>query len=233
MVKIAIIDSGLNIKSVPGNQLNVSGLTIYKKPSGDIEFKHGDYNDTIGHGTMCLRIIHAYIENAVYFIVKIFDTKLRTNQKVLVAAINYCIKQQVDVINLSLGIRAEHASRSLVKICELAHRRKIIIIAADHNEGKVCFPACLPSVIGVGSTTFNNGENIIYRNGSPIEFYTNAGSVVNKFNGADSTSFSCCRITGHVARIISEKGNIGAEAVRKELIEMAVKTVPGAAIENS
>ena len=67
-------------------------------------------------------------------------------------ALEFCIEQKVDVINLSLGSCGSTSSRlkELQQVCERAIQRGIVIFAADNNiSGKKSYPANFENVIGV------------------------------------------------------------------------------------
>ena len=70
----------------------------------------------------------------------------------IIHALEFCIEQKVDVINLSLGSCGSTSSRlrELQQVCERATQRGIVIFAADNNiSGKKSYPANFENVIGV------------------------------------------------------------------------------------
>lgn len=226
MVKIALIDSGADIVMAGINSMHVSGTRIYKDEWNEIRFEEGNIHDTAGHGTKCLSILSAYAPDELYCIVKIFDDQLITDAKVMAAAINYCIAANADVINISSGIASIYIPDELAEACDLAYSRNIIIVAAAHNQLRTSFPACYPTVIGVGNVYLDSEEEIIFQQGSAIEFYTCDHPPGDKFFVTYGSSFSCPKITGLVAQLIKAKGRIGFAATRQSLISLASAAAP-------
>jgi subtilisin family serine protease len=89
-LRIAVIDSGVN----------PSHPHITRIDGG---WPENDFLDRLGHGTAVMAAIQEKVPDAEYFAVRIFDRELRTNIDTLLAAIQWSIDHQIDIINLSLG----------------------------------------------------------------------------------------------------------------------------------
>ena len=103
-VSIAVIDSGVNAEPPQVGRV-VGGVRI--DLAGEVS---GEYVDRIGHGTAVFAAIEEKAPGAELFAVRVFEDRLRTSVRALVAAIDWAAEQRVRVVNLSLGtVREEHA----------------------------------------------------------------------------------------------------------------------------
>jgi hypothetical protein len=146
-IKIAVVDSGVHSKEV-----KVAGG--YNTLDGEDTKKWNV--DEEGHGTHCAGIVAGHISaigakgaapEAQIFSVKVMPGGFVSD---LVEAIEWCIKEQVDVISLSLSVT--DASAVLEGVIRDAYDRGITCIAAVGNDASyVSYPAAFPTVIAVGA----------------------------------------------------------------------------------
>ncbi len=100
-VRVAVIDSGVN-----ADHPHVGGI------AGGVAIEGEDCLDRLGHGTAVAAAIHEKAPEALLYAVKVFDRKLSTKIEVLSQALEWCIAQRMDVINLSLGtVNPAHRER--------------------------------------------------------------------------------------------------------------------------
>lgn len=218
MIKIGIIDSGIDKINWNGKS-NIEGIYL-KKDYGakEVHFCE-DISDQIGHGNDCFKIISSIISDASYYIIKVFGKDLVTDTDVLAAAIQVCIDQHVDIINISAGVKADEMPELLRIVCDRAYYNDTIIMSAQHNQGSRCYPANYTKVIGVGAVNLVSGERFRYVCDEDIEFYTSAADMFpNGTAWSQSTSFACAKMTGYAALILKHKGKIKFEQLRTELI---------------
>lgn len=150
-IKIAVIDSGAAALTHPdlGNIRNGKDLTEYP-PTEQWT------NDTVAHGSHCAGIIsgstdargvRGFAPDAELHILKIFPGGHFSD---LIEAINYCINNSIDVINMSLG--GPEVSAEVTRALSLARQNGIVCVAAAGNSGgKVQFPGTSPDVLTVGA----------------------------------------------------------------------------------
>lgn len=141
-VRIGIIDSGVN-PSHPHVGNIVGGVTI--TPDGPDEI----YIDHIGHGTAIAGLIHLMAPEARLVVVRVFERKLATTVNTVLAAIDWCVNNQIDVINLSLGTtnpNHKHLFEAAIRRTRAAN--SVIVSAADMGQ-QPGLPGSLPGVIGV------------------------------------------------------------------------------------
>ena len=96
-IKVAIVDSG--IKDV------VNGITIFYDGE-KINKYDDDYDiDLINHGTLVANIYKNFNKNVELYSVKIFHDELTCTIEELIAAIEWCIEKEVNVLNISCGFK--------------------------------------------------------------------------------------------------------------------------------
>ncbi len=141
-IRIGIIDSGVNPNHPHVGNI-VGGATI--TPDGPDEI----YIDHIGHGTAVAGLIHLSAPEAQLVAVRVFEGKLATTIHTVLAAIDWCANNQIDLINLSLGtINPNHKHLFEAAIRRSRAANSIIVSAAD-MDGNPGLPGSLPGVIGV------------------------------------------------------------------------------------
>ncbi len=149
-VRIAIIDSGTSVEHPDLTGRITAGCDV----SGPVE---GSWRvDTVGYGSHAAGIIggsdNGYgivgvVPEAELHSCKIFPGGRFSD---LIDAIDYCIEQRIDVINLSLG--NPQPSQVLAYKIEQARQAGIAcVVAAGNSAGNVCFPASMPTVLAVAA----------------------------------------------------------------------------------
>ena len=152
-VRIGMIDTGVN--SAHPHVGNIAGgVTI-----GTNRETPG-YEDGLGHGTAIAALLHQQAPEAQLIAVKVFDRTLATSRDAVIRAIDWCLQNEIDIINLSLGT-ANSAHRSefeyavrRIRACGRA------IVSAHGINGTLALPGCLPGVIAVVPNT--TGKDVIH-----------------------------------------------------------------------
>lgn len=222
-MKIAIIDSGIDRNHKKLSSANIQGVSI--KELEDNDFLIEEYfQDNLGHGTACASIIHKICPSAQLYAIKIFDNELFISEKVLCRAIRWCIDNDINILNLSLGIETNSSKEILYKICQEAYNKNIILIAAANNDlSKECYPAHFSTVFGVTSGSNKNINGYGYINNSNIEFVAK-GTLQrvawfnNGYNVVQGSSFACAHFTGIVANAIINSPDLTEIPVIKDYL---------------
>lgn len=142
-VSVAVIDSGVN----PGHP-HVNGVAggVRIDLAGDAS---DDHVDRLGHGTAVFAAIQEKAPGADIFAVRVFEDRLRTSARALVAAIDWAAERRMRVVNLSLGtLRKEHGGPLGEALERLAAAGGVVVAAAE-ADGQRWWPGSLPSAIGV------------------------------------------------------------------------------------
>lgn len=156
MVKIAIIDTGIDIEQL---QCRTIVEDAYIIDNNLIPVKVFDRsNITEQHGTICARILEKYLayNNVDYSIIDINafyakDNKssLYTEVDKLTSALELCLELKVQIVSLSLGIQIIRNIKKLENAVKKLELNNTIIIAAGDNNKKIGLPALYSHVLGV------------------------------------------------------------------------------------
>lgn len=149
-VRIAVIDSGADVRHPDLRDRVRAGVDLVGGEPG------GWSADAAYHGSHCAAVIagaddgHGVVGFAVEAEVhacKIFPGGRFSD---LIEALDYCVEQRIDVVNLSLASR--HASPLVAAKIEQARQAGVACVAAAGNDGgPVGFPGTLPGVLTVAA----------------------------------------------------------------------------------
>lgn len=145
-VRVAVVDSGVH----PGHPHIgpvAGGISI----AADGTLLEGEeaYLDRLGHGTAVTAAIQEKAPHADYLAVRVFHAGLRATTGTLIRAIDWCIDQGVDVVNLSLGTVNSASRPAFTAAAARAQAAGVILVAAREASDEPCFPGCLPNVVSV------------------------------------------------------------------------------------
>jgi hypothetical protein len=172
-VKIAIIDSGIH-----------AGHPHVGAVAGGVSFVSDDYIDRLGHGTAVAAAIRERAPDAGLYAVKVFDRRLSTRTEILVRALEWCVAEGMELVNMSLAAPSLPPVRGLPVV--------------------VTIPVVLSSAIAVlpdetcsrGAFYFHEG---VFR-ASPYPRSIPGVPVVRNLHGA---SFAVANMTGFVAAALT------------------------------
>ncbi len=195
--KVGIIDSG-----VDKNHPAFKGKKVFTTTFLD------DLSDKVGHGTHLAGIIMNAGPEAEIHSYKFTDGKTGKLSGVI-RAINQAVKDEVDLVNLSLGLSVN--SSALQESIELLRNNNILIVAAagNQNSNQEFYPAALNGVISVAALT-NDGEKLPNSNyGKWILYSTDGQDVFSlapeaQYRYLTGTSQSAAVISGLIAKFATE-----------------------------
>ncbi len=184
-----------------------------------------------GHGTACAGIIRQIAPTAALYDVRIFDESLTADGSALLAAIRWTIEQRMDVVNLSLGTTDVAFRDRLAEICRQARDAGVILVSAEHNDGRESYPAVLPDVVGVTGDKVRGHYGYYYRPGHAIECVARGDAqrvcwIDPPYVMVSGTSFAAPHITGIVALIRQAHPGASLEQVRELLQANALQGTP-------
>ena len=165
-IKIGVIDTGINL-SHPDffNQDNVMRF------SKGYDFVEGDTvpQDTNGHGTQVTGIIAAdgqlkgIAPNVEIFSYRVSSDGESVPSDLIIKAINQAVNDDVDIINISLGVNMTH--NKIDQAVNNAIRQGVVVVAAAGNSGPdestIGSPARNPNAITVGATYNNQDSSMV------------------------------------------------------------------------
>ncbi len=199
-MKIAIIDSGIHFGHPHVGHI-AGAVQITAAGEGD------DAVDRLGHGTAVAGAIREKAPNAELYAVKVFDRRLATNIDVITRALEWCCRNAMDLVNLSLGTHnPEHHDRFLRAIGE-----DLLVVSAAG-----ALPGSLPAVIGVAADpdcprdSFRYHDRIFHA--SPYARPIPGVAMERNLHG---TSFAVANMTGLIVRTLESSGRAN---IRETLI---------------
>ena len=198
-LRIAVIDSGVN----------PSHPHITRVSGGWVGLPEKDFLDRLGHGTAVMAAIQEKAPDAEYFAVRIFDRELRTNIETLLAALQWSMDQDVDIINLSLGTsNPAHAEKFAPFLS-----RAIIVSPAG------AYPGDLPGVIRVAPDPRCPRDQ--YRAEGEMFYaspYPRPMPGVPREKNLNGVSFAVANMSGLVARACEDLTDRSHKSVRSKLV---------------
>jgi len=213
---VALIDSGVNAHHSHVQQI-AGGIHFFLDDEQQVQ-TNLEYADKHGHGTALAGIIRAKAPEAALYAVKVFHDHLATSYPVLEAALDWSVRQEMKIVNLSLGLTNPAHKKSLAKIVLEAERRGIIIVAGSPPERADFLPACLPGVVSVAAAPECGWNEHFMATESSVAF--RAHKDPRPLPGAAQTqnyighSFATGHITGTLAqRALADPGLTPASAV--------------------
>ena len=132
-VRVAVIDSGVHLAHPHIGRV-----------AGGAAFGPSDasYADALGHGTAVMAAIQEKAPEAEYYALRVFHSALRTRVEHLIEALEWCLDNRIDIVNLSLGTaNPDHAHRFETFLRKAG---QLTLIAATGS-----LPGTLPGVIAV------------------------------------------------------------------------------------
>ncbi|MEW5685574.1 MAG: S8 family serine peptidase [Pseudomonadota bacterium] len=215
-VRIGVIDSGVFPRH-PHIGPVVGGVAIL--PEGEVSDDPRAWLDRIGHGTAVTAAIQEKAPAAEIHAVKVFHDGLKTSGATLVRAIDWCVAQRLDLVNLSLGSTNPAHRELFAQAVERAAAAGVTLVAARQNGEDLCYPGALPGVVGVGldwdvsrdryDLRAVDGASVCYASGYPRPV-----PGVPAQRNLSGISFAVANVTGLLAARLSGSGDGGPAAVQ-------------------
>jgi subtilisin len=203
-IKVAILDTGIDERH-PCLAPNMrAGQSFVPHETSTM-----DHN---GHGTHCAGTVAAAFTGAgvvgvapaaSLYPVKVLDSQGSGNFSWLIAALDWCIENEIHIASMSLG--AAMAPTAVSQMCDVAFAEGVLLVAAAGNSGdRVGYPAAFGSVIAVSAIDAANMIAGFSCRGPEIELSapgvdvlsTVPGGGFSRFNG---TSMACPHVAGAAA----------------------------------
>lgn len=166
---------------------------------------------SFGHGTMTAGLVHLIAPNAKIMPLKAFTADGGSDLYNILRAIRYAADHGANVISMSFEIA--QSSPALQNAIQYALSKNVTIVAASGNDGQqiLVYPAAYNSVIGVGSTSNQDGKSSFTNFGTNAVYVAAPGEgVITTFPGGHyaagwGTSFSAPMVAGEAALILQAR----------------------------
>jgi hypothetical protein len=214
-VRIGIIDSGVHTEHPHvGNICGGVGITSSVRDSSFV--------DRLGHGTAVAALIHQRAPFAELFAVKVFHDSLAANLATILTAIDWCIDQGMDLINLSLGTTNENHRAAFASAVACGRGKGAVIVSAAEMHGVPALPGSLPGVVGVlADTAMTAGEfGTQFRHGKTVYTaspYPREIPGVPREHNLHGISFA----VAHITAILANLWNLSASLNEPDLLLQA------------
>jgi len=158
-----------------------------------------------GHGTMTAGIVHLVAPQAQIMPLKAFNANGTGYASDVLRALYYAVNHGAKVISMSFDFTSP--SQELAAAINYATNRGVICVASAGNDGSMetVYPASLPNVIDIASTSNNNTPSAFSNYGAPPVLLSAPGEAVmttypfNTYAAGWGTSFSAPLVSGTVA----------------------------------
>ena len=211
MIKVAILDTGIDLDH-PDLWRNIKGgiNTLRPRKSAD---------DDNGHGTHLAGTVAA-IDNdfgvigvgpEIYlYAVKVLDKKGEGWLSDLIDALDWCIDNKIQVINMSFG--SLEGNQSFHDAIIRAHQAGITMVASAGNNGEdsglIEYPAFYPETIAVSAIDQYDGFASFSSYGPQIDLTAPGVNIISTYKKGFyatmyGTSMSAAHVTGTVALILT------------------------------
>lgn len=229
---VAVIDSGIDVayyRSHP--DMFTDTFSCVSVSNGRYSFSNLFPDDSNGHGTMVVDLIHTLYSKSKFLVLKILNQDCLATTSSLAAALNFLCTQHVDVIHMSISvIQKDDKTAEITRLCNKLSQQGKIIVCSVENRKKESFPASLPSVIGVAGGIFSTCTDYDFDPARNIQFVCDATpSVVtglrsepNLFSG---NSKAACVATSLIASAIPQNG-LKENDCADSLLSTLVRTTP-------
>lgn len=148
-IRIAIIDNGINELLI--NKGIDQSIVIDENGICIADTKNIDQQQ-FQHGTNCAMILEKYCSDCDLVSIRILDENGKGGIESFQPALDWCYKNHIRLINLSLGTVDFRDCEKLRCLINEYVEKGMIIIAATANSGFVSYPASFTNVIGVATT---------------------------------------------------------------------------------
>lgn len=215
-LKVAIIDTGI----APEQFAEADKIIIV----GDF----ADGADKIGHGSIIFHTMRKKLPDAQIIVIKVADST-ELSEESLIEGLKVAINENVDLVNLSMGMTMCEDTGEMSNICNEMERRGVILVSAFDNDGGMSYPAAFYNVIGVDiSARCKLLSQFEYVESECVNIKGFSGvmrmRIGNKIYSGSGTSFACAIITAEIAKEMIQ-GVSGRENILNELREQAINII--------
>ncbi len=221
---VAVIDTG-----VDPNHPFLEDRVIPTKINTSTSGIRNDSTDDAGHGTQVAGVIaDCTLDNVYIKPYKVLDKHGNGTTISVAAGINCAIRDEVDVINISVGF--EENSEFLRDAILNAEQNDITVVSSAGNDGTdtLFYPASYSSVLKISAINEKNVIANFSTYGADVDFSAPGVDIIttslfNKYTKVSGTSFSSPFVSSIIATIIAIDKNISTEEIKEILIAGAIE----------
>ncbi|WP_229263542.1 S8 family peptidase [Cohnella cholangitidis] len=228
-VKVGVIDTGVDFSHPDLRHSLERGINLLHRMALP--------QDDNGHGTHISGTIAAANElkgmigvapRSMIYPIKAFDYNGTAYVSDIILGIEWCVRNQMDVVNMSFGMKTK--SRSLLNAVNNAYRSGVLIVASSGNDGQVGeidYPARYNQTIAVGATTRSSRIAKFTNRSGLIDIYAPGERIVSawlrgKHREMSGTSMATSHVTGAIALLLSLKPSLTPGQI-KTIVKQSAK----------
>ncbi len=191
-LKVGIVDSGF--APAQAGQVAASAAFVLHE---DALWQAEGQPDQLAHGTKIVEVIQHCAPDAQLYMAQVFSERLTTTASQVAEAIHWLVEQEVQLINLSLGLRTDW--ECLREAVAEAVAAGILICASSPAKGEPVFPAAYPGVLRTTGDARCGPEQWCWLDTRYADFAGHVRSLTGEIAGASiGTAWLC----GHIARFM-------------------------------
>lgn len=227
-VSVAIIDSGVD-KYHHDLEGKVKKTFTAVKDGNKISFEESDIGDSAGHGTACAGIISKIAPDAELNSIKVLGAGGLGDGHAFLAGVEFAIKQEFKVINLSLGTTKPQFVVPLHDLINRAYQAGCIIVAAGNNLPQPSYPSVFSSsLIAVTKSTETDHLKFGFNFGNAIELTAPGVNVQTTwlndgYRTLTGNSFACPHIVGIISLLLEQFPDLTPFQVKSALYSIALR----------
>lgn len=225
-VTVAVIDSGIDTRH-PDIGSKVIESVEARVENKKVLFDPSTSGDSAGHGTACAGIVSKIAPDAIFSSIKVLGAGGLGDGQVFLAGLEYAIKKQYKLINLSLGTTKPQFFAPLHDLLDRAYQAGCIVVAAANNLPQPSFPSVFSSsLISVIKSDETDPFVFGFHYGEVIELTAPGVNVRTAWlNGGyrnlTGNSFACPHIVGIIALLLERYPELTPFQVKSALYAIA------------
>ncbi|WP_373233326.1 S8 family serine peptidase [Cohnella sp.] len=228
-VKVGVIDTGVDFAHPDLRHSLERGINLLHRMALP--------QDDNGHGTHISGTIAAANElqgmigvapRATIHPIKAFDHNGTAFVSDIILGIEWCVRNQMDVVNMSFGMKTR--SKSLLNAVNYAYRAGVLIVASSGNDGRIGdidYPARYNQTIAVGASNQQRKIASFTNRSGLVDIYAPGDLIVSawlrgKHREMSGTSMATSHVTGAVALLLALKPGLTPAQI-KSVIKKSAK----------
>jgi subtilisin family serine protease len=198
IIRVGLVDSGAR----PEQREAVAAAVAFVYESGQLASVEAQ-PDLLGHGGAVLAIVRHLAPGARFHIAQIFQRNHIATAAQVAAAIDWLVETGVDLINLSLGLRAHRPL--LEAACRRACAAGVMLCAAAPARGAPVFPAAYEGVWRMtGDARCARGEiSSLMTPHADFGAHVSPLPIAGNGHPGGGASMGCAHMSGHIAALLA------------------------------